>query len=228
MHHKSKEIENLLSSGKLELIGMGSRRACYRLPGDRIRCLKCYRSDEEISMGKDPGEKTSRPLSMGAVNEIRSCRHDFAKNTCSQEFRYWESLRGKAPAELVSAFPSTMELVHTSSRGWCLIEELILNDDGSAITKFLPALKLSNADDRKTLVELFDAFEKSLVKHSIRFFDPQTIMVQRADNGLKLRIPDFEPTTRTLLPIEKLLPFLTRLKIKRRFARYRKTWEQFV
>lgn len=228
MRYSSDIIDTLLTSGDLELIGMGSRRACYRLPGERSLCLKCYRSDEEISMGRNPGTENSKPLSPGAVKEIRSCRHDRNRNTCCQEFDYWRSLKDMVPAEIAAAFPKTMELVHSPSRGWCLIEEFMLNDDGSAITKFLPALKLSNADDRKTLVELFDAFEKSLVKHSIRFFDPQTIMVQRADNGLKLRIPDFEPTTRTLLPIEKLLPFLTRLKIKRRFARYRKTWEQFV
>jgi hypothetical protein len=222
------EIDKLFDDGALRRIGMGSRRACYRLPGDGALCLKCYRSDDEILMGKDPDAENSRPLSPGAVKEIRSFRHDRNKNTCCQEFRYWKSLKGKAPAELVETFPKTMEIIHSPSRGWCLIEELILNDDGSAIMKFLPALKLSDANDRKTLVELFDAFEKSLVEHSIRFFDPQTIMVQRTDNGLKLRIPDFEPATRTLLPVEKLLPFLTKLKIKRRFARYRKTWEQLV
>lgn len=228
MRYSSDIIDTLLTSGDLELIGMGSRRACYRLPGERSLCLKCYRSDEEIAMGRNPGTENAKPLSPGAVKEIRSCRHDRNRNTCCQEFDYWRSLKDKVPAEIAAAFPKTMEIVHSPSRGWCLIEEFMLNDDASPIIKFLPALKSARADERKTLADLFEAFEKELIRNTVRFFDPQTIMVQREGGRFRLRIPDFEPATRTLLPLDVLIPALTRRKIKRRFAHYRKTWEQFV
>lgn len=221
-------IDTMLTSGNLELIGMGSRRTCYKLPGKRFLCLKCYRSDEEIAQGRNPKDKNSKPLNPQAIKEIHSCRHSRNKNTCCQEFDYWKILKKKAPTELISAFPETMEIVHTASRGWCLIEELILNDDGTPITKFLPTLKAACANDRKTLIELFETLEKELIKYAIRFFDPQTLMVQLKNGRFRLRIPDFEPTTRTLLPLDTLTPALTKLKIKRRFARYRKTWELLV
>ena len=35
---------------------MGSRRACYALPGGRL-CVKCYRSDAEIAEGLYNGSK---------------------------------------------------------------------------------------------------------------------------------------------------------------------------
>lgn len=221
-------INKMLTSDNLELIGMGSRRACYKLPDDHLLCLKCYRSDEEISKGKNPWDKNSKPLSPQVIKEIHSYRHDRNKNACCQEFDYWKVLKKKAPAELISVFPETMEIIHTPSRGWCLIEEHMLNDDGTPITKFLPTLKAACANDRKTLIELFETLEKELVKYAIRFFDPQTLMVQLKNGRFRLRIPDFEPTTRTLLPFDTLFLTFTKLKIKRRFARYRKTWEQLV
>ena len=65
-------------------------------------------------------------------------------------------------------------------------------------------------------------FEDFLVRHSIRFFDPQTVMVQRTSCGFRLRVPDFEPATRTLIPFEAIFPALVRKKIRRRFARFRR------
>jgi hypothetical protein len=110
---------------------------------------------------------------------------------------------------------------NTASRGWSLIEELILNDDGSPIVKFLPAWMTSGSEERWRLASLLDEFEAALAHHSIRFFDPQTIMVQRTREGFRLRIPDFEPATRTLIPVDALFPILARMKTRRRFARYR-------
>jgi hypothetical protein len=43
-----------------------------------------------------------------------------------------------------------------------------------------------------------------------------------SDDDFVLRIVDFEPVTRTLIPIDAIFPALTRAKIRRRFARYRK------
>ena len=42
------QIDALLKSGSLERLGMGSRRACYRLPGTNL-CVKCYRNGDEIA-----------------------------------------------------------------------------------------------------------------------------------------------------------------------------------
>ena len=102
------------------------------------------------------------------------------------------------------------------------MEELIENSDGTPIVKFLPAWRDSGEDGRKRLAEALETFENFLVRHSIRFFDPQTVMVQRTSCGFRLRVPDFEPATRTLIPFEAIFPALVRKKIRRRFARFRR------
>ena len=52
----AEELEALFREGKMERIGMGSRRACYALPGGKL-CVKCYRSEAEIEEGLYKGSK---------------------------------------------------------------------------------------------------------------------------------------------------------------------------
>ena len=217
MSYTAEELDELFNSNALERIGMGSRRSCYRLPCGKL-CVKCYKSDLEILEGKDPGTPNSRPLAPVAAKEIRRFRFNERTNTCCQEYRSWKNL----PKGIRKYFPATIEMRNTASRGWSLIEEFILNEDGSPIVKFLPAWKNASDEEQRLLVSLLNELEATLAYHSIRFFDPQTIMVQRTREGFRLRIPDFEPATRTLIPIDALFPIFTRMKMRRRFARYRK------
>ena len=63
------------------------------------------------------------------------------------------------------------------------------------------------------------------IASSIRLYDPQNIIIQSLDGGkVKLRLVDFEPTTRTLIPIDSMIPFLIRMKTRRRIKRW--LWEQ--
>lgn len=222
-NYTAEELNDLFHSGALERIGMGSRRSCYRLRRGGSLCFKCYKSEDEIAEGKNPGKLNPRKLEPSVVREIEKYRFDERRNTCCQEYRYWKNLKLRVPAELMSAFPETMEIVKTKSRGWCLVEELIVNEDGTPIVKFLPTWRKADESGRKELLSALDAFESMLVRHTVRFFDPQTIMVQSVGGGFRLRVPDFEPATRTLIPIDVVFPALTRAKIRRRFARYRKT-----
>ena len=43
-----------------------------------------------------------------------------------------------------------------------------------------------------------------------------------ADGSIRLRITDIEPASRTLVALDSLAPALVRLKLRRRFARYRR------
>ena len=220
----AEELEALFREGKMKRIGDGSRRVCYALPGGKL-CVKSYRSEDELESRMRPDGSVERhPLKRSVVGEIRKARFDERRNTSCIEYRYWRSLRERIPSGLLEAFPETMETVCLPSRGWCLVEELIENSDGTPIVKFLPAWRDAGEDDRRRLSEALDALEDFLVRHSIRFFDPQTIMVQRTPGGFRLRVPDFEPVSRTLIPVDAMFPGLVRMKIRRRFARYRKTW----
>ena len=226
MTYTAEEIEKLLATGALNRIGMGSRRACYQLPDGR-HCLKCYRSDAEIVEGKcRPNITFVKPLSAGAAREIRHCRFDERLNTCCQEYRYWLELKKRLPDSLMAAFPATMEQVYLPSRGWALIEELVLNADGSMPKKVAEEWTSADAQQREAILDAFNAIKDEMVDEAVCFYDPQTIIVQRcADGSFKLRITDFEPASRTFLPLDKIDIF-ARLKTKRRFARFLRSIER--
>ena len=224
MTYTAEEIEKLLAAGVLKRIGMGSRRACYRLP-DGKHCLKCYRSDAEIGEGKYPDSNVVKPLATGASREIHHCRFDERRNTCCQEYRYWLELKKRLPADMMAMFPATMEQVYLPSRGWALVEELVLNADGSMPKKIAEEWSLSDPLQRNAILASFNAIRNEICGKAVCFYDPQTIIIQRcADGLLKLRIIDFEPVSRSFLPLDKIKIF-TRLKAKRRFARFLRVLE---
>ncbi len=215
----SEAIERMLAAGELKRIGIGTRRACYILPGGEL-CLKCYRSEAEIAEGKYPGTVRSKPLLPTVVNEIRRCRFDEKRNTGCQEYRYWLKLKTRLPRELMAAFPSTMEMVKLSGRGWATIEEAVINADGSAPRRFAEEWALSDRAKRERLFAALNILVDELVENTVRFFDPQNVLVQDLPDGdFRLRITDFEPGTRLLIPIDSI-PAITRPKVRRRFLRF--------
>ena len=224
MTYSAEEIEKLLAAGALERIGMGSRRACYRLP-DGKHCLKCYRSDAEIEEGKYPGSIVVKPLAAGASREIHNYRFDERRNTCCQEYRYWLELKKLLASDLLTVFPATMEQVYLPSRGWALVEELVLNDDGSMPKKIAEEWSLANPRQRDAILGAFNVIRNAICDKALFFYDPQTILIQRCADGLfKLRIIDFEPVSRSFLPLDKIKIF-ARLKAKRRFGRFLRVLE---
>lgn len=221
--YSAEELERLLAAGALERIGMGSRRACYRLP-DGKHCLKCYRSDAEIAEGKHPGRVPFKPLAAAVTREIRRCRFDEHGNTSCQEYRYWLALKKRIPADLMAVFPSEMEQVLLPSRGWALVEELVLNADGSAPRRFVEEWHNSCGEKKRSLFAAFDALAKDLERSTVRFYDPQNVLLQNlADGSFRLRITDFEPASRLFLPVDRI-PAIARIKVRRRFARHLRNW----
>lgn len=220
----AEELDRLLASGTLKRIGMGSRRACYRLPDGR-HCLKCYRSDAEIEEGKYPGSAVAEPLASGAVNEIRRYRYDEHRNTCCQEYRHWLKLKKRLPADLMAVFPSEMEKVLLPSRGWALVEELVLNADGSVPKKFVEEWwRDGNEHCRDDFVAEYRRLGDEFARHVVRFYDPPNIFAQRMNDGsIRLRITDFEPASRLFVPVD-MVPAIARIKIRRRFARHLRNW----
>lgn len=184
--------------------------------------MKCYRSDEEIAEGKYPGNQPIEPLPASVIGEIRRCRFNEKRNTCCKEYEYWKELRRRLPRELAAAFPSTMEKLLLPSRGWAVVEEFVEDTDGSPARLFADAWKNISDDSAKCrLLYRFRLLADSLELHAVRFFDPQNVLVQTCRDGeVRLRITDFEPTSRTTVPMDRFLPIFTRRKIRRRFRRY--------
>ena len=221
MGYSAEQIDELLKSGTLERLGIGSRRACYRLPEVGL-CVKCYRSDDEIAEGKHPGRQPFKPLSPSVVKEIHRCRFDEKRNTCCQEHEYWKELQSSIPKDLMDVFPATMEKMLLPSRGWCVVEELIENADGTPPAKLYWEFTLAPPSARPALAAAMDIIAEKIISSAVRIYDPQNILMQKNSDGtFRLRIADFEPSARTIVSPDRF-PFAVRMKLRRRFARFRK------
>lgn len=201
------ELEAMMGRGELKLLGAGSRRECYAIPGTQL-CLKCYR-DESTA----PNASVAR--------EIRKYRHDEKRNTCAQEYRYWLELKSKLPAYIFAAFPESLELIHLPTHGYALLESRVENEDGSACTRF--SLSYRNADEatRAKLLKEFWLLVGAFAAYGVRFYDTPNIVVEhRSESSFRLRVVDFEPAARTWIPIDSIFPFLIRGKVIRRATRF--------
>lgn len=199
-------LEAALASDGLPLLGRGSRRECREIPGTGL-CLKCYRNAAETS---------------GTVaKEIRRCRHDARRNTCCQEYRYYCELRSRLPDYVFAAFPETLGQVYLPTRGWALVESVVRNADGGESIRFSRTYRAADRAEKAELLHAFWLLVGAFAAYGVRFYDPQNIVVQRdADAGFRLRVVDFEPAARTLVPVDSVFPGLVRGKVLRRAARY--------
>lgn len=191
------ELEDLFTSSSLQRIGEGRRRICYLIPGRNL-CVKCYRSVP--------------PRNKSIAKEIERYRFDERNNTCCQEYRYYNELRKKLPPEIFSLFPETCEQIFSPSRGWCIVETYYEN-----CNRFTVAYRSSTEENKKRLLDEFSKVIKSLMEHSVRFYDTQNIMV--GNDGV-LRIVDFEPASRNFIPLDSIFPSLIKLKVRRRAKRF--------
>lgn len=201
------ELDDLLKKGELNRLGGGSRRECFELKGGKL-CLKCYRDE-------------STAKSSTVAGEIRKYRHDERKNTCRQEFRYYEKLKLSLPAEVFAVFPEVCLSFHLPMKGWALVENVLRNADGSVPRSFRDEFFAADEARRAKLLSAFDRVIENFVKYGVRFYDTQNLLVQTlAEGGFRLRVVDFEPAARTLIPIDSIFPALVRAKVRRRAKRY--------
>lgn len=197
----------------LVLIGEGSRRRCYRIPGQPF-CVKFYRLPSEYT------HKTT----WGVRLHIWLSRFIARRNANCQEWRYHQALRGRLPPELFAAFPEVIEPVYSRVRGWGIIESLILNADGSPIKRVIAEMgRVPDVRLRRSLYAAAERLFAQLAEHAVCFYDPPNVMVQwTGPDAFRLRIVDFEPQGRALVPgLSAVRPYVRR-KVRRRCARYLK------
>ena len=108
------------------------------------------------------------------------------------------------------------------SRGWCVVEELMENADGSPPAKFFREFRLASPSARASLAAALDRIADEILRLAVRIYDPQNLLMQKnSDGSFRIRIADFEPSSRTMVSFDGF-PFVVRMKLRRRFARYRK------
>lgn len=207
------EPDITIDEDHLERIGDGSRRCCFRISGQPF-CVKFYRTPAEYT------KKTRRSVR----TSIFFSRFCLWFNVNYHEACYHARLRKRLPPDLFAAFPEQMRMVFSRKRGWGVIESLIENADGSAIRPV--AVEMREAEDRALCERLYRAMAKlfdQLAEHSVCFYDPPNTMVQwTGPDEFRLRIVDFEPMGRALIPGLSLIPIYVRHKVRRRCTRYLK------
>jgi len=181
-----------------------------RIPGTDL-CLKRYRDDNEV------GATVRREIARG--------RFERRLNTCAQEYDYFQSLKKMLPPEILSVFPEEIELWEDKKHGWCLVESLVLNGDGTIPEKFSRVYRSAAPSQQARLYADFCRIISVFEAAAVRFYDPQNVIVQWPGrpfegNEFRLRIVDFEPASRTLLPLDSLAPAFCRMKLRRRVRRY--------
>lgn len=213
------EYDQLLVGGALTRLGIGQRRSCYLIPGNEM-CIKCYRSDDEIREGRSLCSDRFVPLKKSVITEITRNRFSWA-NICAQEYAYYTHLTRTLPKSLLAIFPSRISLALFPSRGYGLIQSVIANYDGSPVKCFEEEYCAADQARRAHLCHAYRRLQYSFQKYAVRMFDPQNVMVENLKDGrFVLRVADFDPTIRTLIPIEYLGRWIVQLKVRRRFDRY--------
>ena len=204
------ELVQRISTSELKLLGRGTRRTAYDIPGSGL-CLKCY---------------IRTAAKAYVAGEISAFRFNVDRNACAQEGRYFQELRKRLPSDLLAAFPATLELVALPEYGWSLVEERLANADGSALEKLSAVYRSASPERRASLVSAFRKLMEGIVRCGVKFYDPQNVLVQwlggSGEGEFRLRIVDFEPESRTLLSPDAICPALIRAKVRRREQRFLK------
>lgn len=197
----------------LVLLGEGSRRKCFRISGQPF-CVKFYRLPSEYT------HKTT----WGVRLHIFLARFVRFSNANCQEWRYHEALRKRLPADLFAAFPEVLRPVYSRERGWGIVESLIENADGTPIRRVIAEMERArDAQMRQRLYEEAESLFSRLADHAVCFYDPPNVMVQwLGPDAFRLRIVDFEPQGRALVPGLSYIKPYVRCKVRRRCARYLK------
>ena len=192
-------------------IGKGSRRECYRML-NQDACVKFYRDPATL----DRKTRLSQRLHILAARFVRGW------NTNVQEWRYLQTLKRRLPPELLAVFPDRIEPVYSAERGWGIIESLVLNPDGTFAKSVQK--EMAGIQDQALRVRLYQETERllgQLSEYAVCFFDPPNVLVQwLSRDAFRLRIVDFEPSGKEIVPgLSYVKPYVRR-KVRRRSDRY--------
>ena len=204
--------EHLIAENELVEVGRGSRRVCYRI-GETGFCAKFYIPPEECVPGR---------MKKSVRRDIAWRRFNKWRNSCSQEIYFRQRFGASMPEEIREAMPEVMERVFHPKWGWGVLETLYVNPDGRTI---IPAeweadLKRDPAFSR----EVYRRIKRMLgllIGCSAHFYEASNFFAWlQPDGSFRLKIIDFEPESKTLIPLEYFWPWFRRRKLRKDARRY--------
>ncbi|MBQ6138016.1 MAG: phosphotransferase [Kiritimatiellae bacterium] len=206
------EHEHLLSEHRLVRVGWGgTRRNCYRI-GDTGFCVKFYKPPEDCGAG---GMKRS------IRREIARRRFDKFRNSSSQEVHIYNKLRHAMPASVRERLPPVCERVFHPEYGWGVLETYYENPDGTAVIPYEFEIARQTPERREEIYAQASELLDVLVSCSATFYEPGNFHVLLgADGSVETKIVDFEPTSKSAIPLEAFWPWYRRRKLARKAERY--------
>lgn len=194
----------------LETLGQGNRRSCFRIPGKDL-CVKFYLAPAEYNRKTKPSIRLHIWLS----------RFIPCLNANCHEAGYHKRLKESLPPDLFAVFPERVEKIFSPERGWGVLESLVLNPDKSPLQRVIIEMEVADKVLRKRLFDETSLLFRRLAEHAVCFYDPPNVLVQWTGPGaFRLRIVDFEPRGRELMPCLSHIKPYVRLKVRRRCGRY--------
>jgi len=214
MFHVPRQTSHTLFTADLsdyELIGSGAVRSCYREPGGQT-CVKFYTCQDKLH----PKRKQSTRL------RLLLTRHLYWFNINMQEWRYYQRLKKRLPAEVLKAFPEQMDPLYSPRYGWGLRETLLLNADGSPTRLVEKELKVMKSHaEAQELFERVSDFLSQMIRYAVPVYDPRNILVQWVSPArYELRMVDFEPRAKAFVPGLSYLAWFVRHRVATRSQRY--------
>lgn len=205
-------LNALLAENELVEIGRGTRRVCYRV-GDTGYCAKFYYPQEECTEAMKMQKSIQR--------DIRWRRFNKRRNVSCEEVYVYNAFRHKMPERIRSRLPETCERVYHPKWGWGVIETYCTNPDGSAIIPYEDEIKRQPPEVREVIYAKARELLDELIAAGALFYEPGNLHVQfGSDGSVGLRIVDFEPSSKTSIPLERIWPWFRRRKLARKAERY--------
>jgi len=194
----------------LVLIGEGSRRVCYRLAQSDVNA-KFYRPSADSRWQRFSARLHTWIARFVSLTDVNIC-----------EWRYYQRLGRRLPADLFAIFPEQIEPVYSCRYGWGLLETTLRNADGSC-SKSVHKEMAHVADPimRFRIYREVEHLLRRLAENDVRFYDFHNLLLQWMEDGaFRLRVADFEPCGRGLQAGLLMIPAYSRWKMRRRTERY--------
>lgn len=204
---------SLLARHPLERVGWGgTRRCCFRL-GESGLCVKFYKPRALYDAEK---------VKPSIRRDIDRRRFDPKRNSSCQEVAVLERYRQLLPEKLIAAhFPPVCERVFHPDYGWGVLETYYTNPDGTAIIPYEFEIARQTPRNQEIIYAQAAALLDKLIAAGAPFYEPGNFhTLLKSDGSIETKVVDFEPTSKTLLPLEAFWPWFRRRKLARKAARY--------
>ena len=210
---RTSPLNRLVEAGPLEEIGRGTRRVAYKV-GDTGYCVKFYYPQEQCIEALKMQKSIQRDVRWRRFNKLR--------NASCEEVYVYNRFRHSMPEEIRARMPPVCERVFHPVWGWGVIETYYTNPDGTAILPYENEMKRQR--DPETKREIYRQardFLLVLIRHAALFHEPGNLHVlKHGDGSIELKLIDFEPESKTAIPLEMFWPWFRRRKLARKATRY--------